>query len=215
MTSFLRHRLWPAIALLIALTIVTGFLYPLVVTAVAQVAFPHQASGSFITTADGRTIGSSLIGQAFSDPKYFLSRPSAAGADGYDASGSAGSNLGPTNQKLIERVTAAVDALRAANGNKPVPVDLVTTSASGLDPDISPEAAEYQVARVAATRNMSEADLRAVVERHTEQPIARVSRQAPGQRAAPQPGPRRPPGRLMGAGVMMASRESPVGWARP
>src|SRR4249919_2045824 len=124
MTTFLRHRLWPAIALLLTLTIVTGFLYPLVVTAVAQVAFPNQASGSFIQTADGRTIGSSLIGQAFSQPKYFWSRPSAAGADGYDANASAGSNLGPTNKKLIDDVTARVDALRAANGDKPVPVDL-------------------------------------------------------------------------------------------
>ena len=171
MTTFLRHRLWPAIALLLALTIVTGFLYPLVVTAVAQVAFPHQANGSFIVTADGRTIGSSLIGQAFSDPKYFSSRPSAAGTDGYDASASAGSNLGPTNQKLIDRIAAQVDALRAANGDKPIPVDLVTTSASGLDPDISPAAAEYQVAGVAKARSMAEADVRAAVSRHTEQPL--------------------------------------------
>jgi K+-transporting ATPase ATPase C chain len=171
MTTFLRHRVWPAIALLIAMTIVTGFLYPLVVTAVAQVAFPHQANGSFIVTADGRTIGSSLIGQAFDDPKYFSSRPSAAGTDGYDASASAGSNLGPTNQKLIERVAAQVAALRAANGDKPIPVDLVTTSASGLDPDISPAAADYQVAGVAKARSMSEADVRAAVSRHTEQPL--------------------------------------------
>ena len=171
MTTFLRHRLWPAIALLLALTVVTGFLYPLVVTAVAQVAFPHQANGSFIMTADGRTIGSSLIGQAFSDPKYFSSRPSAAGTDGYDASASAGSNLGPTNQKLIERIAAQVDALRAANGDKPIPVDLVTTSASGLDPDISPASAEYQVAGVAKARSMAEADVRAAVGRHTEQPL--------------------------------------------
>src|SRR4249920_2094563 len=97
MTTFLRQRLWPAIALLLALTVVTGFLYPVVVTAVAQVAFNHQANGSFIQTADGRRIGSSLIGQAFSDPKYFWGRPSAAGADGYDGTSSAGSQLGPTN----------------------------------------------------------------------------------------------------------------------
>jgi potassium-transporting ATPase KdpC subunit len=176
MTTFLRHRLWPAIALLLALTVVTGFLYPLAVTAVAQVVFPSQAAGSFIQTADGRTIGSSLIGQAFSQPQYFASRPSAAGVTdtnpgGYDANASAGSNLGPTNQKLIDRITAQVDAMRAANGEKPIPVDLVTTSASGLDPDISPAGAEYQVARVAKARNMSEADLRAVVVRHTEQPF--------------------------------------------
>jgi K+-transporting ATPase ATPase C chain len=176
MTTFLRHRLWPAIALLIALTLVTGVIYPVVVTAVAQVAFPSQANGSFVTTADGRTIGSSLIGQAFSKPQYFWGRPSAAGVTdenpaGYDANSSAGSNLGPTNQKLIERVTAAVDALKAANGDKPIPVDLVTTSASGLDPDVSPEGAEYQVARVAKARNMTEDNVRAAVKRHTEQPL--------------------------------------------
>ena len=107
MTTFLRHRLWPAFALLLVLTIITGVLYPVLVTAIAQVAFPKQANGSFVVTADGRTIGSSLIGQAFSDPKYFAGRPSAAGADGYDGSASAGSNLGPTNQALIDRITAA------------------------------------------------------------------------------------------------------------
>jgi potassium-transporting ATPase KdpC subunit len=170
MTTFLRHRLWPAFALLLVLTIITGVLYPVLVTAIAQVAFPKQANGSFVVTADGRTIGSSLIGQAFSDPKYFAGRPSAAGADGYDGSASAGSNLGPTNQALIDRITQQVDALRAANGDAPIPVDLVTTSASGLDPDISPAAAEYQVARVAAARSVPEADVRAAVARHTEQP---------------------------------------------
>jgi potassium-transporting ATPase KdpC subunit len=171
MTSFVRHRLYPAIALLILLTVITGVIYPIVVTVVAQVAFPSQANGSFVLTADGRTIGSSLIGQEFSDAKYFQGRPSAAGKDGYDASGSAGSNLGPTSQALIDRISADVDRLRAANGGGPVPVDLVTTSASGLDPDISPAAAEYQVARVAGARGMSEADVRAAVARHTEQPL--------------------------------------------
>lgn len=171
MTTFLRHRLWPAIALLLVMTVITGFVYPLVVTAIAQVAFPRQANGSFIVTADGRTIGSALIGQAFSDPKYFTGRPSAAGADGYDGSASAGSNLGPTSQALIDRITQQVDALRAANGEKPIPVDLVTTSASGLDPDISPAAADYQVARVASARAMAETDVRAAVARHTEQPM--------------------------------------------
>ncbi len=171
MITFARYRLWPALALLLALTVVTGVLYPLVVTAIAQVAFPHQANGSFVVTTDGRTIGSSLIGQGFSDPKYFWSRPSAAGKDGYDASGSAGSNLGPTNQDLIDRVTEAVAAYQAENGDAPVPVDLVTTSASGLDPDISPAAAEYQVARVATARGMSVNDVRAAVTRHTEQPF--------------------------------------------
>ncbi len=171
MTTFLRGRLWPAIALLIALTVITGVIYPLVVTAVAQVAFPSQANGSFIVTTDGRTIGSSLIGQAFDQPQYFSGRLSAAGKDGYDASGSAGSNLGPTNQDLIDRVNASVASFQAANGNAPIPVDLVTTSASGLDPDISPAAAEYQVARVAAARKLSEADVRAAVARHTQEPF--------------------------------------------
>jgi K+-transporting ATPase ATPase C chain len=173
MTSFLRHRLFPAIALLAALTLITGVVYPLVVTAIAQVAFPNQANGSFIATADGRTIGSSLIGQAFSKDEYFWGRPSAAGVTdenpaGYDANSSAGSNLGPISQDLIDRIAADVDRLKAANGGGPVPVDLVTTSASGFDPHISPAAAEYQVARVAAARSMSEDEIRAVVTRHTE-----------------------------------------------
>jgi K+-transporting ATPase ATPase C chain len=175
MTTFLRHRLWPAIALLIAMTVITGVIYPAIVTAIAQVAFPSQANGSMIT-ADGRTIGSSLIGQCFSQDEYFWGRPSAAGATdenpcGYDGASSAGTNLGPTNQELIERVTAGVDAIMAANGGGPVPVDLVTSSASGLDPHISPAAAEYQVARVATARGVSEDDVRAAVARHTEQPL--------------------------------------------
>jgi K+-transporting ATPase ATPase C chain len=171
MITFLRQRLWPAIALLLAMTVITGVVYPAVVTAIAQVVFPSQANGSFVKTADGRTIGSSLIGQAFNDPKYFWGRPSAAGKDGYDASGSAGSNLGPTSKALIDRISAEVDRLRAANGDKPIPVDLVTTSASGLDPDISPAAAEYQVARVANVRGMSVDQVRAAVARHTEEPL--------------------------------------------
>jgi potassium-transporting ATPase KdpC subunit len=163
--------LWPAFAILVTMTLITGVAYPAIVTAIAQVAFPSQANGSFVQTADGRTIGSSLIGQAFNDPKYFWSRPSAAGTNGYDASGSGGSNLGPTSKALIDRISAEVDRLRAANGNKPIPVDLVTTSASGLDPDISPVAAEYQVARVAKARGISESDVRAAVGRHTQQPL--------------------------------------------
>jgi K+-transporting ATPase ATPase C chain len=170
MRSFLRHVLFPAVMLLVVLTLLTGAVYPAIVTAVAQVAFPHQANGSMITV-DGKTVGSSLIGQAFSDPKYFSGRPSAAGKDGYDASGSAGTNLGPTSSQLIANVTAAVDAAKQANGGGPVPVDLVTTSASGLDPDISPAAAEFQVARVAAARGLTVDAVRAAVARHTEQPL--------------------------------------------
>ena len=146
---------------------VTGLAYPAAITAIAQIAFPNQANGSLIIV-DGKTVGSSLIGQAFSDPKYLWGRPSAAGKDGYDASGSAGSQLGPTSKDLIDRIASDVDRLRAANGAGPVPVDLVTTSASGLDPQISLAAAEYQVARVAKARAMSEADVRAVVAHHTE-----------------------------------------------
>jgi potassium-transporting ATPase KdpC subunit len=171
MTTFLRHRLWPAIALLIVLTVLTGVIYPLVVTAVGQVAFHDQANGSFIVTTDGRTIGSSLIGQAFDQPQYFWGRLSAAGKDGYDASGSAGSNLGPTNQDLIDRINTSVQAFQAANGDAPIPVDLITTSASGLDPEISPAGAAYQVARVASARNMSVSDVQAAVARHTQQPL--------------------------------------------
>ena len=169
MRTFLRHRLWPAFALLVAFTVITGAVYPAVVTVIAQAAFPSQANGSMIVV-NGKAIGSSLIGQAFSDDKYFWGRPSAAGKDGYDASGSAGTNLGPTSQALIDRIAAEVDRERAANGGGPVPVDLVTTSASGLDPDISPAAAAYQVARVAAARSMTEDAVRAAVARHTEGP---------------------------------------------
>jgi K+-transporting ATPase ATPase C chain len=167
MSRLLRHQVWPAIAILIAMTFVTGVVYPAVVTAVAQVVFPNQANGSMIVV-DGRTVGSSLIGQAFNEPQYFWGRPSAAGAEGYDGSASAGSNLGPSSQDLIDRITAEVDRLRASNGGGPVPVDLVTTSASGLDPHISPAAAEYQVARVAAARGMTEDAVRSIVARHTE-----------------------------------------------
>ena len=170
MARFLRRFVWPAFAILVAMTLITGVAYPALVTAIAQVAFPGQAHGSMIV-ANGKTVGSSLIGQAFSQPEYFWGRPSAAGADGYDASGSAGSNLGPDDKRLIDRITAEVDRLRAANGTGPVPVDLVTTSASGLDPDISPAAAEYQVARVAKARGISVADVRAAVARHTENPL--------------------------------------------
>jgi K+-transporting ATPase ATPase C chain len=169
MLTSVARQLRPAVGLLVMLTLILGILYPAFVTAVAQVAFPSQANGSFITV-DGKTFGSSLIGQAFEQPQYFWGRPSAAGA-GYDGMSSAGSNLGPTSQALVDRVTGELDRLRAANGDAPVPVDLVTASASGLDPDISPEAAEYQVARVAAARDMTEDEVRAAVERHTHRPL--------------------------------------------
>ena len=132
MTTFLRRVLWPAFALLLVMTLITGVVYPAVVTAVAQIAFPHQANGSMLIAKDGRTVGSTLIGQAFSGDTYFWGRPSAAGATddnplGYDASGSAGSNLGPTNPDLIDRVNDAVAAYQAANPGVPIPVDLITT----------------------------------------------------------------------------------------
>jgi K+-transporting ATPase ATPase C chain len=166
MSSFIRTQLRPAIAVLALLTIITGFLYPAAVTAIAQVAFPNQANGSFIVV-NGTAVGSSLIGQTFDQPKYFWGRLSAAGK-GYDGTASAGSNLGPTNKDLVDRISQSVDQMRAANGGGPVPIDLITTSGSGLDPDISPAAAQYQVARVAAARGMTVDAVRAAVARHTD-----------------------------------------------
>ena len=174
MSGFLRRVLRPAITMLVAMTVLTGVFYPAVVTAVAQTVFPGQANGSMIVV-DGKTVGSSLIGQYFNEPQYFWGRPSSAvssaAPSGYDAGNSAGSNLGPTSKQLIDTISQRVDAMRAANGGGPVPVDLVASSASGLDPDISPAAAEYQVHRVAVARGMTDDAVRAYVARHTEQPI--------------------------------------------
>jgi K+-transporting ATPase ATPase C chain len=170
MRSFITQQLRPAIAILVLLTLITGFAYPAVVTGIAQVAFPSQANGSFITV-NGATVGSTLIGQSFADDKYLWGRPSAAGKDGYDGTSSAGSNLGPTSKALIDRITASVDDMRAKSGNGPVPVELITTSGSGLDPDISPAAAEYQVNRLATARGMTPDAVRAVIARHTTQPL--------------------------------------------
>src|SRR6185295_15834453 len=164
----MRKNLITAILMTIVTTILFGLVYPLVVTGLAQVIFPDQANGSLIKGADGKVIGSRLIGQPFSSPGYFRSRPSAAGTIGYDAGASSGSNLGPTNQKLIDRVRADVVKLQTENPAKPVPIDLVTTSASGLDPHISPAAAEFQVPRVARERGLSEEELRRIVTAHTE-----------------------------------------------
>lgn len=148
-------------------TVLLGLIYPLVVTGLAQVMFPAQANGSLIRGSDGTLLGSRLIGQPFSSPGYFRSRPSAAGAVGYDAGASSGSNLGPTNQKLVDRVNADILKLQAENPGKSVPIDLVTTSASGLDPHISPAGAEFQVPRVSRERGISADELRNLIKAHT------------------------------------------------
>ena len=161
-------NLLTAILMTIVTTVLFGLIYPLAVTGIAQLAFPDKANGQLIKSDDGTIIGSRIIGQPFGGPGYFHSRPSAAGAAGYDAGASSGSNLGPTNQKLIDRIKGDVERLQADNPGKPVPVDLVTTSGSGLDPHISPAAAEFQVPRVARERGLSEKELQQIVATHTE-----------------------------------------------
>jgi len=162
-------ELRPAVVSFLVLTLLTGIIYPLVVTCIAQAVMPDQANGSLIIK-DGKPVGSSLIGQSFSDPKYFWSRPSATSPMPNNASSSGGSNLGPTNPALMDAVKGRVQALRDADpGNlKPVPVDLATASGSGLDPHISPAAAEYQLVRVARLRNLSPDVVRKLVAEHTE-----------------------------------------------
>jgi len=168
----------PAIVILVALTVITGLVYPLVMTGIAGVIFPYQAQGSLIEK-DGKVVGSALMGQSFTSDKYFHSRPSATNAPDpkdstktidapYNAANSMGSNLGPTSKALADRVKEDVDKLKAENPSVRVPVDLVTTSASGLDPDISPEAALFQVPRVAKARNLPEDKVRGLVTDHTE-----------------------------------------------
>ena len=163
------RELRTALLVLLALSGVTGLAYPLLVTGIAQGLFPRQANGSLVE-AEGRAVGSALVGQPFDDPRYFWSRPSATGRFAYDAAASSGSNLGPTSDKLTEAVRGRIDALRAADpGNRaPVPVDLVTASSSGLDPHITPAAARFQAARVARERGMERAAVEALIEEHTE-----------------------------------------------
>lgn len=162
----MKRNLTIAVLYTIVTTVLLGVGYPLVVTAFAQILFPKQANGSLITE-NGKVVGSDLLGQPFTQPGYFWSRPSAAGSAGYDPTASGGSNLGPTNKTLIDRVNTSAQQLQASNPGTPIPVDLVTTSGSGLDPDITPAAAAFQIPRVAKERGMSEQDVQALVQKHT------------------------------------------------
>lgn len=162
----MKKNLLTAIWFTLVTTLMFGLIYPLAITGLAQVFFRDRANGQLIDR-DGKLVGSRIIGQAFTGPAYFHSRPSAAGA-GYDPTSSGGSNLAPTNKNLLQRVKGDVEKLQAENPNAPIPVDLVTTSASGLDPDISPAAAEFQILRVAHSRGMKEEDVRALVQKHTK-----------------------------------------------
>ena len=159
----------PCFVLFVSITMLTGVAYPALITAIAQTVFPNQANGS-VLMRDGKAVGSELIGQMFDDPSYFWGRPSATGPTGYNAAASSGSNLGPTNPALLDSIKARVEAIRTAHPDqtRSVPVDLVTASASGLDPHISPAAAEYQVGRVAKARNLSEDKLRELILSNTE-----------------------------------------------
>lgn len=170
MFAELRNSLRPALAVLLALTLLTGIVYPIAITGVAQVVLPDPANGSLIRS-NGRVIGSELIGQSFADPAYFHGRPSAAGKDGYDAAASAATNLAPGSANLRDAIAGRVADARAQGLTGPVPPDLVTTSASGLDPHISPEAALSQVGRVAAARRIDVGALRQLIARKTEHPL--------------------------------------------
>ncbi len=163
----MKKNLIISILFTVVTTVIFGIIYPLVVTAIAQVLFPKQANGELIKSGD-KLVGSHLIGQPFTAPGYFWSRPSGAGTAGYDPTASGSSNLGPTNKMLIDRVNASVQQLQPTNPNAAIPVDLVTQSGSGLDPDISPASAEFQVPRVAKERGMSEQDVRSLVAKHTQ-----------------------------------------------